>query len=111
VLLFLTSPENMPFILALFILLLIAVSEIISICFGFSLSQLLGHNLPDSLQNSHSADFDSSHTVFETVLGWLRMGEMPLLILFIIFLSLSTYFCHSLMTITVCMLLYCYDTP
>ncbi len=89
--LFLLAPENKPFAVALMLMLLISLLEGITTILGVAASNLLESLLPDLGELPEGeVDFEGGHgspSSLSRVLGWLRIGEVPILILFIIFLS------------------------
>jgi hypothetical protein len=72
------APESWPFLLATIILLVITVLEGLTLLVGFSASHWLDNLLP------HAEGADGA---FDSVLGWLHIGKVPLLILLVIFLT------------------------
>ena len=84
---FITSPENIPFAVALLVLLIIAMLEGVGAIFGASISNILGSLIPDTdfAIEMEGPDLDSPST-FGRVLSWLRIGQVPILILIIVFL-------------------------
>lgn len=70
----LSAAENLPFNVALLILLGLAVLEGVGALAAFSPSALFDHLLPESPDGLHGA------------LGWLHVGKVPLLVLLILFL-------------------------
>ena len=69
------APENLPFTVALGLMLALAVLESVSTLMGHAFSDLADAALPDS-------DIDS-----DGLLGWLHLGRAPLLMLVIVFLT------------------------
>lgn len=86
---FLTATENIPFSVALLVMFGIAVLEGITSLLGFALSNLLDSLLPEldyAVDLETSVDIETpSH--FSRLLGWLRIGQVPVLMLFVIFLT------------------------
>jgi len=77
----------LPFTVALLVLLIIAVFEGIGALFGAGLSDIIGSLFPnaDFAVDIEGADLDS-HGAFGRVLSWLRIGQVPILVLIIVFL-------------------------
>lgn len=82
------ASENLLFSIALVLMLMIAVLEGVAALFGAGVSSALESLLPESELSPHtevgSADADTALSRF---LGWLRIGEVPLLMLLVVFLS------------------------
>ena len=87
---FLTS-GNSPFSIALALMLILAVLELISASFGMGLSEMIDSILPEM-----DVDIDADLDVAEPgggadsmvrLLSWFRIGEVPVLILFVVFLT------------------------
>ncbi|WP_028583040.1 YqiJ family protein [Desulfogranum mediterraneum] len=86
---FLLAPENSPFTVALVMMLAIALVEGITTLIGAGLSDLLESVLPE-LELDLDADLDAdlqAPGVFTRFLSWLRIGQVPVLILAIVFLT------------------------
>lgn len=87
---FLTASANMPFTVALAVMLGIALLEGIGTLFGAGLSALLDSLLPE-LDVDLDADLAGpeiqSPTPLSRLLGWLRIGQVPLLMLLVVFLT------------------------
>jgi hypothetical protein len=83
----LLASENLLFSAALMLLVLIALAELSALLIGQSLSGSFDSLLPDTDITPHAevgaADAD---TALSRLLGWLRIGEVPLLMLLVIFL-------------------------
>ncbi|MDX1539297.1 YqiJ family protein [Arsukibacterium sp.] len=81
------ASENLVFSIALVLMLMIAVLEGVAALFGAGVSSALESLLPESEISPHaevgSVDADSALSRF---LGWLRIGEVPILMLLVIFL-------------------------
>lgn len=80
---FLTADGNLPFAVALVVMLAIAVLEGTMMVLGAGLSSLLEGALPD-------VDIDAAAATggfMSSLLGWLRFGEVPALILLVLFLT------------------------
>lgn len=72
------APESWPFLVATVVLLVITVLEGLSLLVGFSASHWFDGLLPDA---------DGVDGAFDSVLGWLHVGKVPVLILLVIFLA------------------------
>lgn len=81
---FLFSDGNYPFALALTLMLIIAVLEGVLTVIGAGLSQILDNLLPDV---DLDVDADMPNGGLSRFLAWLRVGQVPVLILLIIFLT------------------------
>lgn len=83
---FVTSPENLPFAVALTIMVLIAAIEGVGALLGFALSGLLDNLVPEL-----EIDIDTGDVVdpgaFGEFLSWLRFREVPVIVLLIAFLT------------------------
>lgn len=81
------ASENLAFSIALVLMIMIAVLEGVAALLGAGMSSALESLLPDSELNPHTevgqVDADTALSRF---LGWLRIGEVPLLMLLVIFL-------------------------
>jgi hypothetical protein len=73
------AAETWPFTVATFLVLFIAIVEGIAMVAGANLSEWLQHALPDP--------WDSVHGPFDSVLGWLHIGRVPVLVLLVLFLA------------------------
>ena len=86
---FLTAAQNTPFSVALAVMLGIAVLEGIGSLLGFALSHILDSLLPE-VDVDFDADISSeleTPSPLSRLLGWLRVGEVPMLMLLVIFLT------------------------
>ncbi len=88
---FLLSPGNSPFTICLAIMLLLTVLEIVSACLGVGLSDMVDSVLPE-MDVDIDADFDApdadaAGSGLVKLLAWFRIGEVPVVILFIVFLT------------------------
>ncbi|GGW68568.1 YqiJ family protein [Alishewanella tabrizica] len=83
----LLSSENLVFSIALMLMLLIGVLELVAVMFGTSMTTSIESVLPEVELTPHSEvgqlDADSALSRF---FGWLRIGEVPLLMLLVVFL-------------------------
>jgi len=86
---FLLANENLPFTVALAVMFGIAVLEGVMALMGFALSGVLDSLLPDmdfDIEADLYADLETP-SPFSRLLGWLRVGKVPMLMLLIIFLT------------------------
>lgn len=83
----LLASENLLFSVALLLMLLIGLLELIAVLFGSSFSSSLESLLPEVEVSPHTEvgqlDADSALSRF---FGWLRIGEVPLLMLLVLML-------------------------
>jgi len=83
----LLASENLVFSIALLLMLLIGILEAVALLFGGSMSSSLDGLLPEVELSPHTEvgqlDADSALSRF---FGWLRIGEVPLLMLLVVFL-------------------------
>lgn len=88
---FLSASENLPFAVSLAVMLGIAILEGVATLLGAGLSSVFDTLVPDL-----HLDFDTEMpggvespgpTPLSKLLGWLRVGEVPVLILLVLFLT------------------------
>lgn len=85
---FVTATQNMPFTVALVLMFGIALLEGITAFFGAALSGLIESVLPDAdLSLEVSSPEYQTATPLSRLLGWLRIGQVPLLMLLVLFLT------------------------
>ena len=94
---FLTADQNIPFTVALVVMFGIALLEGITMLFGAALSGVIDSLLPEmpDADVAIDADLDSgldgvevqSPNALSRLLGWLRIGQVPILMLVVIFLT------------------------
>ena len=82
---FLLADNNFPFSVALMLMLIIALTEGVLTVIGAGMSEAIDSLLPD-------VEFDidgniSSGGVLTSFLGWIRFGQVPALVLLVIFLA------------------------
>ena len=90
-----TAPSSLPFVVALVVMLAIGLLEGVGTLLGMSLSVLFDNMLPeidvdvdlDSPDVSVGGPEPHAASGFTTLLGWLRVGQVPVLILLIVFLT------------------------
>jgi hypothetical protein len=79
---FFLAPENLPFMVALAIVAGLAVIELVGLLLiGTGLGNALDGLLPDSISNPEMPDSPGA------LLSWLRVGQVPLLFLLLLFLA------------------------
>lgn len=81
---FLTAAGNLPFVVALLIVLMLGLIEVLGMLTGFSASGVLDEWLDPSA--SDAADVAGYSTALDRFLGWLHFGNVPALILVATFL-------------------------
>ncbi len=96
---FLTAGSNLPFTVAIAVMLGIAVLEGVMTLIGFGLSHAIESILPDmdldaDLHVHLDADLDhdlhgdlGSSSALSKLLSWFRVGEVPVLMLLVVFLT------------------------
>jgi len=75
------APQSWPFLLAVVLLLAIALVEGLALLCGFSVSGWIDDLLPDA------SSADGFGHVFDSWLGWLHIGKVPMLIVMVILLT------------------------
>lgn len=97
---FIMSPGNMPFTIALIIMLIIGFLEGAMTILGAGISNFLDNLLPESLEAGLGADMEVdlgiegdgmdavAPSAMSQFLGWLCVGKVPLLILLVAFLTM-----------------------
>jgi hypothetical protein len=86
---FLASPSNLPFTLALCVMAGIALLEVVSLVLGFALSHLVDSAIPGfdhDVDTGLDLNHDGEISAGEHFLGWLHVGQVPVLILFVLLL-------------------------
>lgn len=82
---FLTAPSNLPFSVALALLLLLVLVELVGFVAGLGLSDLLHGHLPEF------AEADGAEVAGDSLagrfIGWLGIGRVPALIVLALFLA------------------------
>jgi len=87
---FLTASQNTPFTVALAVMFGIAILEGVTALFGMALSGMLDALLPDldiDLDAELSGPEYQSPNALSRLLGWLRVGQVPVLMLLVILLT------------------------
>ena len=82
---FISSDYNFIFSTALIIMIMISILEGISTLIGLGISELLETLLPDFDVDISSSDAPQS--ILTKLLGWINFGKVPVLIIFVCFLS------------------------
>jgi len=82
------APPNLPFSVALALMLAIALLEGVGTLFGLGLSSFIDSLLPE-IDVDFDADFDADGApmALSRLLGWLRFGQIPALIWLVVFLT------------------------
>lgn len=83
---FMLEPANLPFAVALAIMLFIAAIEGVGALLGFALSGLLDNLMPDLDLDVDGPDMND-HGAFGEFLTWLRLREVPVIVVLIAFLT------------------------
>lgn len=86
---FLLSPANTPFVLSLALMIAFTLIEIISASLGMGLSEMVDSIMPeiDVDIDVDAGDFSGSNDSLVRLLAWFRVGEVPVVMLFIVFLT------------------------
>ena len=82
---FVLAPANLPFSVALGLMIAIGIAEGVGMLIGFAVSNLLDNLMPD-LDLDVDADI-GDHGAFGEFLTWLRFREVPVIAIFIAFLA------------------------
>ena len=99
---FVTADQNTAFCFSLVLLLLIAALESVGMLIGVGFSQLFDGLLPDmDIDADIDIDGDLEGTAravpaLSSLLGWFRLGQVPILILLVVFLT-----CFGLMGLAI----------
>lgn len=87
---FVTATANLPFTIALAMMLILAALEVLGFLFGLSAHGFLD-GLFDADHDLHAGHVDGSELVtvslVDRFMGWLHFGKVPVLILFAVFLT------------------------
>jgi hypothetical protein len=85
---FILAGQNLPFAVAITLMLLIALIEGVTTVFGMGLSSILDSLMPelDIDVDIDGADVQPSSPLTK-LLSWLRIGQVPVLVLLVIFLT------------------------
>ncbi len=82
----LMAGPNLPFAVALCVMLVIAIIEGVAMLLGAGLSDVLDSMLPE-IDLDVDFDADVAPSSFSRLLGWLRIGRVPALMLLVVFLT------------------------
>jgi len=80
---FLLEPQNLPFSIALAVLLIISIIEILGTLFGMGLSHLFEMVIPSI---DITSGLDAKEALFGRIFSWLRIGKIPVIIVIMLFL-------------------------
>ncbi len=83
---FVLAPENYPFSVALAVMFGIALLEGITTLLGAGLSSLIENLVPGVDMDAPDGDVTSG-SALSRLLSWFRIGEVPVLMLFVVFLT------------------------
>ncbi|HIP82555.1 MAG TPA: DUF1449 family protein [Desulfocapsa sulfexigens] len=90
---FFLSPANTPFVISLAVMLAFTVIEVLSASMGMGLSEMVDSMLPEFDANididvdADLSDVSGPTDSLSKLLAWFRIGEVPVIMLFIIFLT------------------------
>ena len=89
-----THPSNMIFSISICLLFLLGTLELVLLFVGGGSQGLLDQFLPDDLVSAKDIDtgIDADQSAFTQFLDWLYIGRIPLLVWFIIFLTVYGLF-------------------
>ena len=82
---FIVADQNSLFTIALALMLMIAVLEGVTTLIGMGISELLESIMPDFDMDMPTAD--TPHSTLTKLLGWMNFGRVPVLIIFVCFLT------------------------
>jgi hypothetical protein len=83
---FFLEPQNFPFTVSIAVMIFIAALEGVGALIGLGISNILESILPDIELDVDGPNLESN-TTLSHFLGWLRVGEVPFLVLLIVFLT------------------------
>ena len=86
---FLFLSANKPFMLSLMLMLAFTIIEVISVSLGMGLSDMIDSLIPeiDADIDIDTADMSGGPDSIAKILAWFRIGEVPVIMLFIVFLT------------------------
>jgi len=90
---FFLSPANTPFVISLAVMLAFTVIEVLSASMGMGLSEMVDSMLPEFDANididvdADLSDVSGPPDSLSKLLAWFRIGEVPVIMLFIVFLT------------------------
>ena len=86
---FILQSQNLPFIVSLTIMVMIACLEGVTILIDLGLSSMIESSIPDFGMDTDLDHSDiSTNSILTKIFGWLRIGKVPVLIILIFFLTL-----------------------
>ena len=83
---FLLLAQNLPFTIALTVVFILAFIEGVGLAFGAGLSDMIGGIFPEMDISIEGPDLEGGNTL-GAILAWLRVGQVPIIILLIVFLT------------------------
>src|SRR5690554_1412885 len=84
---FLLADANIPFAIAIALMLIMGFFEGVGAVLGLSFGNLLDSLIPDIDANSDFEIADTgSNNALSRLLGWLKVGKVPILMLLVVFL-------------------------
>ncbi|EPF80005.1 YqiJ family protein [Acinetobacter rudis] len=87
------EPANLVFSISLCLMLFLGITEAILLLVGSSSQGLLEQFLPDQITGQHvELQTVENNSAFVSLLEWLYLGKVPLLIWFVIFLTVYALF-------------------
>lgn len=95
---FLTASANFPFFISLCLMIAIAVIEALGLVLGMGISSIFDNLLPDIQVDINAPEVPAASPV-TALFDWFLVGKVPILILFVIFLSsfgMAGFFIQSL---------------
>ena len=84
---FLTLGQNIPFSVALMLLIMIAVLEVLSLFLGSGLSHFF-HGICSDMEFHLNVQEAGAQSLMWKVLTWFQLGQVPVFILLLLFLSI-----------------------
>jgi hypothetical protein len=83
---FILEPFNLPFLVAILILITLLVIELISMAMGAGLSGILDNQFDADMDMD--GDMPANQSFFSFYLSWMRVKQVPLLILLVLYLGI-----------------------
>lgn len=95
------EPANLFFSISLCLMFMLGVIECLLMIFGSTSQGLLDQFIPEQIQSGHQLhiDLDLDGNIFLQLLDWLYVGRIPMLVWFIIFLTVYGLFGFSVQAI------------
>lgn len=81
------ASENLPFTVAISVMVAIALAEGVALLLGIGLSEAIDAMLPDVEMDLDVAATPAGASAFTRLLGWLQVGKVPVLMILIVFLT------------------------